>query len=200
MLLYTNVGVKIQALTGEFMTSLTKSSFIILGMLGKADRSGYELKQLLAKNAAFYSSESNAQIYPVLKKLEAENLVTSHLDEASGARNKRIYSISKAGRAALLKWLENDFELSVYREEFLLQLSLGQFLTKSALIKKIEFYRQSVLDKLEILAQIVSHIKTVHANRPDQRFLLLTYDHIKAMLDAKMHWCDKVLQHPERYL
>ena len=62
------------------MPKCTKSCFVILGLLSKADLSGYDLKQIMSKHAKFYWSESNAQIYPVLKKLEKQELVTSKLE------------------------------------------------------------------------------------------------------------------------
>lgn len=172
---------------------LHKSAYVLLGLLSKSPHSGYELKHRTIRVASFYSPESNAQIYPVLKKLEKLGLVHASLDKTSGARNKVIYSITKKGLTALLEWLEKDCDLMIYREEFLLQLSLGQHLTKQKLIKKLTYYRQSILTKLENLNDIVKHIKTHHAGKADQQYLLLTYDHIKALLDAKLKWCDKIL-------
>lgn len=178
----------------QIMLNLTKSGYVILGLLSKSNYSGYSLKRIMAKTSDFYWSESNAQIYPVLKKLEADKLVTSKIDIASGARNKRIYTITKSGLTELMKWLEQDCELALYREEFLLQLSSAQHLTKAKLLKKIEHYKISVLKKIEKLHQIIQHIKIDHAGKADQEYLLLTYDHVKCVLDTKLKWCDKVLE------
>ena len=90
------------------MSNLNKSSYILLGALSKSNYSGYELKRLVTKVSSFYASESNAQIYPILKKLEEQGLVHSKRDESSGARNKVIYSITKKGHAELTQWLEQD--------------------------------------------------------------------------------------------
>lgn len=175
------------------MSTLTKSSYVLLGLLSKSNYSGYSLKRTIGKISDFYWSESNAQIYPVLKKLEDQKLVTSKIDETSGARNKRIFSITKKGISELIKWLEKDCELALYREEFLLQLSLCQHLPKSKLLKKINFYRDNIVTKLEKLNVILKHVKTDHVGRPDQQYLLLTYDHVKCVLEAKIKWCDKTL-------
>jgi len=179
------------------MSELTKSSYVILGLLSKSPHSGYELKRVIARASAassFYWSESNAQIYPVLKKLEGQGLVNSAIDAASGARNKRVYTITKKGQTELMQWLKKDCELAVYREEFLLQLSLAQHLTAEELLNKLRFYKQSIAHKLTLLESIIDHIQVDHAGRADQRFLLLTYDHIKAMLEAKLQWCEKTLK------
>ncbi len=150
-------------------------------------------KRIMKKTSDFYWSESNAQIYPVLKKLEEQKLVSSKIDEASGARNKRIFSITKKGLSELMQWLEFDCELALYREEFLLQLSLSQHLSKSKLLKKLNYYRESIASKLEKLNGIIKHIKIDHDGKADQQYLLLTYDHIKCVLESKLKWCDKTI-------
>lgn len=176
----------------KFMSNLNKSSYVILGSLSKSDQSGYSLKRAMSKTSDFYWSESNAQIYPVLRKLEEENLVRSEIDVAS-SRNKKIFSITKKGLTELMKWLETDCELALYREEFLLQLSLGQHLKKPQLIKKINYYRESIIRKLEKLDGILKHIKIQHEGKSDQKFLLLTFEHVKCVLDAKVKWCNQTL-------
>jgi DNA-binding PadR family transcriptional regulator len=175
------------------MISLNKSSYVILGLLSKSDYSGYSLKRIMKKTSDFYWSESNAQIYPVLKKLEELKFVTSKIDETSGARYKRVFSITKKGLSELMNWLEHDCDLALYREEFLLQLSLGQHLAKSKLLKKISYYQKSIATKLEKLNDIIKHIKIDHAGKADQQYLLLTYDHIKCVLESKLKWCNKTL-------
>ncbi len=171
---------------------LNLSSYVILGLLSKSLQSGYELKRILAKSSSFYGSESNAQIYPVLKRLENQGLVNSMRDETSGARNKRIYEITQKGQAQLIQWLESDAELSLSREEFLLQLSLGQHLAEATLVEKLNHYSQSIVKKLTELDKIISHLEIAHTGKADQRYLLLTYDHLKVVLTAKLAWCDKV--------
>lgn len=147
----------------------------------------------MKKTSDFYWSESNAQIYPVLKKLETLGLVSSQIDEQSGARHKKIFSITKSGMDALYRWLNTDCTLALYREEFLLQLSLAQHLPTDKLKEKIKVYRTSVIQKLEKVNIVIEHIHTGHNKKPDQPYLLLTYGHIKSVLDAKIIWCDNVL-------
>lgn len=182
------LGVGFQA-----MSALNTSCFVILGLLSKSDHSGYSLKNVMKKTSDFYWSESNAQIYPVLKKLELLGLVTSKADEQSGARHKKVFSITTKGIDTLIQWLHKDSVLALYREEFLLQLSLAQHLSTAQLTDKIRAYQNSILKKLEKVHAIIEHIHIDHSKKPDQPYLLLTYDHIQCVLDAKISWCDKVL-------
>ena len=177
------------------MDTLNKSDYMILGLLGKAPCSGYELKIKMAKNTSFYGVESNAQIYPVLKNLEKQGLVTSTLDENSGKRNKRIFCITKEGFFELTKWLEtNNTDLFFYREDFLVKLSLGQHLKKETLLKMILDYKNSLIKKIEELNKMKEHVQIDHKGRADQMYLLLTYDHLEEVLHAKLKWCEKILK------
>lgn len=176
------------------MSSLNKSDYIILGLLGKSPYSGYQLKQIMARGSSFYGVESNAQIYPVLKKLETQNLVTSTVDESSGKRNKKIFSITNKGTKELLLWMEQDnLEVLFYREDFLVKLSLGQHFKGKNLKKMIENYRNKVQQKIEDLAKMIKHVKIDHTGRPDQKYLHLTYDHLDTILHVKLKWCEKIL-------
>jgi len=170
------------------------SVYVILGLLCKTNCSGYDLKRKIAKTSEFYGSESNAQIYPVLRRLEAQGLVTASLDASSGARNKVIYAITPKGQLELMQWLNKDCEVGLTREEFLMQVSLGQFLDKVELCHKIEHYGHSVQAKLKEVKRIISHLSEAHADKADQTFLTLTYQHLESVLQAKLSWCDKARQ------
>lgn len=176
------------------MSDLNKSCYVLLGLLSKQSRSGYALKEHLKRVADFFWSESNAQIYPNLKKLEALALVSSEIDPKSGARQKRVYAITSKGKEALLTWLRQDCEVTVLREDLLLHLPLGQHLSREDLYQKILHYKQSVQDKLKRLDVILGHVHQEHESKPDYDYLLLAFDHIQCVLQAKLDWCEQYLK------
>ena len=53
-----------------------KSKYAILGMLSIEPMSGYDIKKEIEENISNFWTESYGQIYPVLKSLVAEKLVT----------------------------------------------------------------------------------------------------------------------------
>lgn len=177
------------------MKTLSTGAYVILGMVNKRSMSGYSLKKVMAKVSSFYWSQSNAQIYPVLKQLEDHGLVEATIDLESGARQKRIYTATEKGHEELLKWLEQPCELSAYREEILLHLSMGQYLTDEALRAKLLSYQTAVQEKLDLLAEIKKHINEEHQGRADQRYLMLLYDHVDRVLQAKFDWVTSTLPH-----
>lgn len=176
------------------MNRENKSRYAVLGLISKRDMSGYDIKQLIKKISSFYWSESNAQIYPILKKLEAEGLVISKLDKKSGARKKMIYSITSKGLAVLKKWLTQPVELPQYREELLLKLNLGQHLPLDISIQHISEFRDQLHAQLKKLVTIEEHIEKDHKDRADYHYLLMTYNYSRLVIEAKLNWCEQTLK------
>lgn len=176
------------------MARTNKSQYALLGLLSKSPMSGYDIKSLMQKMSQFYWSESNAQIYPTLKKLENEEMLTSSLDQSSGKREKRIYSITPQGKAKLMKWLKEPAEPSVYREELLLKLNLGQHVPDSEIKQWIQDHLIGLQAKQITLNAIIKHVQEDHEGRPDQPYLLMTYDFYIHQINANIRWCRESLE------
>jgi PadR family transcriptional regulator, regulatory protein AphA len=86
------------------MEPLSKTSYVILGMLSKSPKTGYDIKSLVDVSTRFFWAASYGQIYPELKRLESAGLVAGS-DDATGGRQRRLYEITAAGREVLHQWL-----------------------------------------------------------------------------------------------
>lgn len=175
------------------MIKENKSQYAILGLLSKQSYSGYEMKEKINKIAHFHWSESNAQIYPMLKKLENDGKVCSAIDPSSGARKKRIYQITEAGLDCLKQWLLQPVHQPQYREELLLKLALGEHLPNDKLLTHLNNYVIQLEEKNRLLINMVNHIQNVHANRPDRKYLELTYDYARITIAAKLEWAHQTI-------
>jgi PadR family transcriptional regulator AphA len=100
---------------------LSATGKVILGMLAARPRSGYEIKQLVDTSARFFWAASYGQIYPELKKLEREGLVTG-ADSSTGARQRTTFKLTPAGRRAAREWIGQPPEVLETRDEGLLKL------------------------------------------------------------------------------
>lgn len=176
------------------MSRINKSQFAILGWLSKGPMSGYDLKQKFAKVTPFHWTESNAQIYPILKKLEKDGLVSSRLDESSGGRNRRLYLITSEGLALLEDWLREPTEPAQYREEMLLKLTMGEHLDKDEIKEHIEHYHQNIKQQRIMLKSVIAHTNRTHNDAPDHDYLNMTFDFANKVLEAKDLWCENALQ------
>ncbi|HLR97218.1 MAG TPA: PadR family transcriptional regulator [Jiangellaceae bacterium] len=92
----------------------------LLGMLADHPASGYDLSRLFEtslKRHAWHARHS--QIYPELNRLASEGLVTV---VGQGARGRRTYELTEAGRAEFHHWMLNFPESGVVRNEYSLRL------------------------------------------------------------------------------
>lgn len=96
--------------------------YAVLGMLSIAPMSGYEMRRRMAGSIAHFWSESFGQLYPSLKALTAERLVTARETPSARGGAKRVHQITPAGRRALRDWLATPPHPQPVRNELLLKL------------------------------------------------------------------------------
>ena len=100
---------------------LSATGKVILGMLAAKPRSGYEIKQLVDNSARFFWAASYGQIYPELKKLEKEGLITGD-DSSRGARQSTTFKLTAAGKREAREWIADPPQVFELRDEGLLEL------------------------------------------------------------------------------
>jgi DNA-binding PadR family transcriptional regulator len=95
----------------------------LLGLLAQDPASGYDLTQQFEEGiGSFAWTAKHSQIYPELAKLAQEQLVEV---VAEGARGRRVYDITAAGRETLRTWLLGPPNPGgTVRNEFVLRLFL----------------------------------------------------------------------------
>ena len=75
---------------------------LCLGVLARGDASGYEIKKSFEEGPfAHIQAASFGSIYPALSKLSAEGLLVSRAEAQDKRPDKKVYSITPAGRDAL---------------------------------------------------------------------------------------------------
>ena len=70
----------------------------VLSLLQKQDRYGYEISEELSKRIDI----ADGTVYPILRKLKNEGLLTTYLQEASGGPPRKYYSLTQLGRESYL--------------------------------------------------------------------------------------------------
>src|SRR6187397_1683791 len=97
---------------------------VLLGLLASKPCSGYDIKRVVDRSTRFFWAASYGQIYPELKRLEAEGLIEGE-DRPNGGRSRRVYTLTPAGREALLEWMRSEITTIELRDESLLRLFLA---------------------------------------------------------------------------
>jgi PadR family transcriptional regulator, regulatory protein AphA len=127
---------------------------VILGLLAMRPRSGYDIKTVVDRSTRFFWAASYGQIYPELRRLEHEGLIEGE-DAPNGGRARRVYTLTKAGRKALVSWLESEGDLTVeLRDESLLRLFFADVLPREHALQLLEGRRRGHEQYLELLRAI----------------------------------------------
>ena len=89
--------------------NLPATAWAVLGMLSfDRELSGYDLKKWADNSLRFfYWSPASSQIYTELRRLEKVGYVTSRVAAQDDLRNKRLFTITPAGTAAITDWVHN---------------------------------------------------------------------------------------------
>jgi PadR family transcriptional regulator AphA len=129
---------------------LTPTAYVILGMVSREARSGYEIKAAVDNSTRFFWAASYGQIYPELKRLAEAGLVEG-VDASRGERKRTVYAITDAGMAALTDWLRQPPQTSEMREEGLLKLFFADVLPPEDAIATLRVMRER---RLELAARL----------------------------------------------
>ena len=66
----------------------------VMSLLEKRDRYGYEISDFLSKQIDIAAGT----VYPILRKLKNDGLVTAYIQEESGGPPRKYYSLTETGR------------------------------------------------------------------------------------------------------
>ena len=120
---------------------LSKTAYVILGMLSLGRVTGYDIKSLVDVSTRFFWAASYGQIYPELAKLEELGLVRGDRDDEDGRRRKR-YQLTPAGRRALRQWLTSPEPLHIeLRHEGLLKFFFSDALEPEERLEQVRRMR-----------------------------------------------------------
>jgi len=165
---------------------------VLLGLLTIGPMSGYDLGQAIRTSVGFFWNESYGQIYPNLRNLTAEGLVTSKTERQKGKPDRHIYSITKKGRERLAAWLAVAPQPEIPRNELLLKLFFGAQVPAEILIGYVE----AMVDKERALVQkFIETGKAVSAQQqfPDTPYWLMAARFGQLELEAHLRWGEATL-------
>jgi len=117
--------------------------FALLGFLNYGPMTGYDLKKLLDTSTQMFWHAELSQIYPQLKKMEKEGLVTVVRETQTGKPDKKYYNITSQGKNLLLEWLAEPLdEVLPDKDSVLLQLFFAGALDKQKILSQLRLQLQ----------------------------------------------------------
>ncbi|QPE04402.1 PadR family transcriptional regulator [Microbacterium schleiferi] len=90
--------------------------YALLALLRVGPLSGYELAKQFTQSVGHVWHAPDSQIYPELRKMEADGLVEAE-EQARGERGtRRMYHVTDAGNQAFLDWMASPLEYQRVRD------------------------------------------------------------------------------------
>ncbi|MFL5898590.1 MAG: PadR family transcriptional regulator [Solirubrobacterales bacterium] len=135
------------------MKQMSPTAYVILGMVKKEPRTGYEIKALVDNSTRFFWAASYGQIYPELKRLAEAGLVVGS-DSSTGGRRRTVYEITADGEEELQAWLRQPPQTFEMRDEGLLKLFFADALPREEaleIVRKMRAQRLAMHDRLRAI-------------------------------------------------
>ena len=149
---------------------LTTTSYGVLSVLALRDHSTYELTGQMRLSLHYLWPRAESNVYAEPKRLVAEGLAESR-EEWNGGRRRTIYSITAAGRAALVAWLASASSRQRYESEALLKVFFAENGSHEDLLASIRAIRADATAALEHFQRVADSYEAGEGQYP-QRFAL----------------------------
>jgi DNA-binding PadR family transcriptional regulator len=114
---------------------------ICLGILTRGDATGYEIKKIFEEDGLQHFVEASfGSIYPALGKLTEDGLVSVREEVQEKRPDRKVYSISPAGRTALLSSLMKPLPEDRHRSPFVFAMLFSDLLPPSRVRALVDGY------------------------------------------------------------
>jgi len=170
------------------MARVNPTEFAILGLLAEEARSGYDIKQVVEERLSHFWSESFGHLYPMLRRLHEGGLVGKEVERQEGRPDRKVYSITDAGRAALEAWFAEPPSPSRPRNEVLLRIFLGRHARPEHLIRDIRAQREGFAATLAQLRGVKALLAAEASPHPDHVYWGLTIEYGLKALESLVEW------------
>ena len=124
--------------------------YALLALLRVGPLSGYDLQKQFSLSVGHVWHAPDSQIYPELRKMEAEHLIEGEEQPRGQRATRRVYHVTDAGDQAFLTWMNTPLEYARVRDPAHLRAAYLEAATPDA---AREFFRSHITQWERELAQ-----------------------------------------------
>lgn len=140
---------------------------ICLGILTRGDTTGYEIKKLFEEDGYQHFIEASfGSIYPALNRLTEEGLVSVREEAQEKRPDRKVYSITQAGRTAFVGALMKPLPEDRHRSPFVFAMLFSHLLPPERVRSMLEEYIRQSATKLSQIGDSETRSVT-----PGERFV-----------------------------
>jgi len=127
---------------------LTLLEYIVLGLISLEPQSGYSIINFFSPDNTYSWNASPGSIYPILKRLEQQDIILGELMMEHESRPRKLYTLSPLGGDLLDSWLREVPKLLPINEQREIAMWRFQFmegrLSKREIIKWLDEYLDAI--------------------------------------------------------
>jgi PadR family transcriptional regulator, regulatory protein AphA len=169
----------------------------ILGFLNYHPYSGYDLKKIFDNSIRHFWPADQSQIYRTLSRLEENGLAEMERVSQEDRPDRKVYHITEAGQAELLRWLSGPPPLGEPRSASLIQVFFSGQLSDEEILAKFEDYAAIMRAILSQYDQVEGQLGPFQQEIPSPRehfFWLLTLENGLTGMRANLAWAESVIE------
>jgi DNA-binding PadR family transcriptional regulator len=162
----------------------------MLGLLALRDLSTYELARQMRRSIHYYWPRAESHIYEEPKKLVAHGLASATRTHV-GKRPRTVYSITRAGRAALRRWLAAPGHAPLVEFEGLVKVLFAEQSSKTHLLATLNSIRAEVEDARAHHAELAADLASTGGPFPDRLHVnALVFSFMWQQTEMLLRWVD----------
>lgn len=173
----------------------------ILGFLSYGKMSGYDLSKAFGASAQFFWTAQNSQIYLELDKLEKNKLVKHKLVVQSDKPNKKLYSITDAGREEFLRWLaeSNTGSDTDFKSAFLMKVFFSGNQTPAESIAMLKAFISDCNNYLSTMEPVPSSVEQFkdEVSTESRLYWEFSSDFATSYLNMCIQWAERCISRLE---
>jgi DNA-binding PadR family transcriptional regulator len=182
--------------------------YALLAVLTVEPMTGYDLSKLFQQSVAHVWNAPDSQIYPELRKMEAEGLLLGS-DVPWGPRGrKRRYAISDAGRESFRAWMNEPISYFLERDPAHLKAAYLEWSEPAAAREILQGHKDHFTALLDDWTKRLAEInnlsnpllvKRLEISLPDDQqkvvaYKRYTYEGLIARAELEINWADRGLK------
>jgi DNA-binding PadR family transcriptional regulator len=171
--------------------------YAILGFLNYHPYTGYDLKKIFDSSIRHFWPADQSQIYRTLTRLTEQGFAEMEKVPQEDRPDRKVYSITDAGRAELTKWLAGPPPFGDPRSAPLIQVFFAGQLPDEEILAKFEGFTATMRAILAQYDQVPAQIGPYQREIPSPRehfFWMLTLDNGIRSMRASLEWAENVIE------
>lgn len=173
----------------------------ILGLLNYGEMTGYELDKAFKESLSFFWRAQTSQLYRELAAMEKTGWIAGRRVIQSDKPNKRVFSLTDAGRAELTRWLAAPQtgmeEIGTVRSAFLMRMFFIGELGDEKALEILRSFREKCLQAQAEFATAVggaiAEYGAVVGAKQRTKYWKIVAMSGEGLLAAELAWAEKAI-------